>query len=367
MSDLPVNHSTSHSSGSHSGPTNHLSSLLNIWYLQKDEFEWVLATIIETDGSSYRKPGAIMFINSLGQYYGLLSGGCLEADIMRQAGKCLASGTNQIIQYDMRDEDDFAWKLGIGCGGMVRILLQPLSKDNRYLELETLRQNLLENRVCYYLQQVNSDAPQNSCELEKQPSWEVNRLSDSGSLFVSEQKPVIRMGVFGGGIDARPLVSMAKTLGWHVTVYDERLGYAKQSFFSQADEIVREKYDELAEHHSLKQLSAIVLMNHNIVLDAKSLELAQGSSASYVGMLGPGHRTERVFNELRVSRSEITKPLHNPIGLALGGELPESIALSMLSEIHASLHSSNEQGSDKRSADGRSLSDWAGSSMQAAQ
>ena len=74
--------------------TNHLSSLLNTWFPQKDQLDWVLATIIETDGSSYRKPGAMMFINSLGQYYGLVSGGCLEADIMRHARMCMASGKN---------------------------------------------------------------------------------------------------------------------------------------------------------------------------------------------------------------------------------------------------------------------------------
>jgi xanthine/CO dehydrogenase XdhC/CoxF family maturation factor len=341
--------------------TNHLSSLLETWHAQKDDLDWVLATIIETDGSSYRKPGAIMFINSLGQYFGLLSGGCLEADIMRQARKCLASGKNQIIQYDMRDEDDLAWKLGIGCGGMVSILLQPLSTQNNYLELLQLRESLLNNKVCFYLQEVHQSEPQNQCLFAKDAGWTINRLNQSGSntTFISEQKPVIRLGIFGGGIDSKPLVAMAKTLGWHVTVFDERLGYAKESFFSQADAIVREKYDELTEHPSLQQLSAIVLMNHNIVLDAKSLQLAQVSSASYIGMLGPDHRTERVYNELKTSElkinelqipeSDIGKPLFNPVGLALGGELPESIALSILSEIHAVLHNSAA----------KSLSNWA--------
>jgi len=331
--------------------TNHLSSLLDIWYEQKDSLEWVLATIIETDGSSYRKPGAIMFINSLGQYFGLLSGGCLEADIMRQARKCLDSGNNQVIQYDMRDEDDIAWKLGIGCGGMVRILLQPLSKENDYLELLVLKQYLEQNRTCYYTQPVTEGRAKNHCTLDKQPEWLINQLNHGAeqTVFVSEQQPVVRLAVFGGGIDARPLVSMAKQLGWHITLFDERLGYAKDSFFTDADEIIRDKYGQLSEHPTLKQLSAIVIMNHNIVLDAKALQLAQLSSASYVGMLGPGHRTERVYNELSMPISQLSKPLHNPVGLALGGELPESLALSMLSEIHAHLYQ----------ASATSYSEWA--------
>lgn len=325
--------------------TNHLSSLLNIWHDQKDELEWVLATIIETDGSSYRKPGAIMLINSLGQYFGLLSGGCLEADIMRQARKSLSSGLNQIIQYDMRDEDDLAWKLGIGCGGMVRILLQPLSHQNNYLELLTLKTHLENNQVCYYLQNISSDTPENQCAIAKDSTWSVNKLNDFGSknVFISQQRPVIRIGVFGGGIDAKPLVSIANNLGWHITLFDERLGYAKPHFFPDADDIIRDKYDELGGHCVLQQLAAIVIMNHNIVLDAKALQLAQMSTAKYVGMLGPGHRTERVYKELTIAKDELVKPLYNPVGLALGGELPESIALSMLSEIHAVLHEANGQ------------------------
>jgi xanthine dehydrogenase accessory factor len=114
--------------------------LLNNWYEQRDELEWVIATIIGTEGSSYRKPGAMMMINSLGQYHGLISGGCLESDIMRQSRQCWMSGKNIIIQYDMREEEDITWQLGIGCGGLVRILLQPVSADNAYLKLIELRE-----------------------------------------------------------------------------------------------------------------------------------------------------------------------------------------------------------------------------------
>lgn len=326
---------------------NHLTSLLNIWFPQKDELEWVLATIIETDGSSYRKPGAIMFINSLGQYHGLLSGGCLEADIMRQARKCWDSGKSHIIQYDMRDEDDIAWKLGIGCGGMVRILLQPVTEQNDYLELRTLKTQLENNQRCFYLLQAEEKEPQNRCltQIPHEADWSMNRLNtlDDDNWFVSEQNPVIRLGIFGGGIDAIPLANIAKQLGWHVTLFDERLGYAKQSFFESVDSIIRDKLDDLHNHPVLQQFSAIVLMNHNVTMDAKSLLLSQSSSARYVGMLGPRHRTERVFKELNTSDSQLSKPLHNPIGFDIGGELPESIALSMLSEIHAVLHGASGQ------------------------
>lgn len=321
--------------------TNHISSLLDFWEPQKDQLHWVLATIIETDGSSYRKPGAIMFINSLGQYYGLLSGGCLEADIMRQARKCWDSGKSQIIQYDMRDEDDIAWKLGIGCGGMVRILLQPVNAQNDYLALPSLRTRLHSNQTSYYLQLISDTDTANQCLMAPPEQYSAidNRLIniEGQSYFLSVQYPVVRLAIFGGGIDAIPLAKMAKQLGWYVTVFDERLGYAKQSFFADVDIINREKFKNLQEHCLQEQFSAIVIMNHNVVLDAQALLLSQTTNARYIGMLGPGHRTERVFDEAKITERDLTQPLFNPIGVDIGGELPESIALSILSEIHATL------------------------------
>ena len=321
--------------------TNHLSSLLDLWEPQKDQLNWVLATIIETDGSSYRKPGAIMLINSLGQYFGLLSGGCLEADIMRQASKCWDDGASRIIQYDMRDEDDIAWQLGIGCGGMVRILLQPITAQNDYLSLLTLGRQLQENQTSFYVQLISNSKTDNQCLSEPPSGFDglTSGVFHRGErhYFVSVQQPVIRLAIFGGGIDAIPLANMAKQLGWHVTVFDERLGYAKQRFFAEADVINRIKLSELDAQVQLKQCAAIIIMNHNITMDAQALSISHNSSARYVGMLGPRHRTERVYKEAGIDPKQLKSPLYNPVGLDLGGELPESIALSILSEVHAAL------------------------------
>ena len=124
---------------------NHFQQILKIWFPERDNHNWVLASIVGTEGSSYRKIGAQMLINDLGQYFGLLSGGCLESDIMVQARRCWDSNHNRIIQYDMREEEDLAWKLGIGCGGLVRILLQPVHALNGYLSLDTVLAMLTKN------------------------------------------------------------------------------------------------------------------------------------------------------------------------------------------------------------------------------
>lgn len=317
--------------------SNHICALLSKWQSEPD-LEWVLATIIETDGSSYRKTGAMMLINSLGQYHGLLSGGCLEADIMLQARKCLASGNSKIIKYDMRDDEDIAWQLGIGCGGMVQILLQPIQAQNCFLSLIELKQKLEAGETVYYQQSLTTTAPENKVLTQEQ--WQTQFAAtgkQKRAYFVSEQKPLVRLAVFGGGVDAQPLVAMAATLGWQVTLFDSRMGYAKDHYFPSVAQIERSAYETL-DRQVLDAFDATVLMNHNMKMDAASLKLAFSSRTRFVGLLGPRHRTEKVLAEAGLTHSDINKPLASPIGLNVGGELPESIALSILSQIHAFLY-----------------------------
>ncbi len=332
---------------------NHFQQILNIWHPKKDEHNWVLATIVGTEGSSYRKMGAQMLINDLGQYFGLLSGGCLESDIMNQARRCWEKCENRIIQYDMREEEDLAWKLGIGCGGLVRILLQPVDAQNRYLELDKVFSILNQNGSCEYVQKVSEGQPLNQCnslDAINNHSVELNEADDASQLKQT-LRPPFHLAIYGGGVDARPVVDLASSVGWKVTLIDPRTTYARKEHFSNANHIVKTPLQEIEqeiENHSwLKNVDAAVLMNHNIELDAQALLLTQRSSARYLGILGPIHRTDRIFQHAKIKRSDVIIPLANPIGLRLGGELPESIALSMISEIHAFLEN----------ADGRSISD----------
>ena len=341
---------------------NRLNQLLKQWQGSKNSQKWVLATIIETDGSSYRKAGAMMMINDLGQYFGLLSGGCLESDIMLQARRCWDSRRNRIVEYDMREEEDLAWKLGIGCGGMVRILLQPVDEANQYLQLDSLYALLENNQTAEYCQVINEQAPLNT--LKKLTSKQVNpeqltpEQATSSQLALKEAdidgdnetqqvvfkqylKPAPHLAVFGGGVDARPVVSIATQLGWQVTLVDPRTSYARNGHFDNSVNVVRDAIESLEQSQWLQQIDMVIIMTHNITLDAKSLALAQKSSAKYVGMLGPIHRTDRVLDLIPTTREKLVKPLANPVGLRLGGELPESIALSMLSEAHAFIEQQN--------------------------
>jgi xanthine dehydrogenase accessory factor len=161
------------------------------------------------------------------------------------------------------------------------------------------------------------------------------------SIFVQQLSPAPLLAVFGAGVDAKPVVAIAAELGWQVLLIDPRVGYAKSEFFTKSSQIIRQPFDELQNAFWLDQIDVALVLTYNIKLDAAAIKLVQSSTAKYVGLLGPIHRTDRVLDIAKLSRNDLTKSLANPVGLRLGGELPESIALSMLSEAHAALENAD--------------------------
>ncbi|GAC14864.1 XdhC family protein [Aliiglaciecola lipolytica] len=322
---------------------NTLSAILSKWFEKKDTCQWVLATIFETQGSSYRKPGAHMLINDLGEYHGLLSGGCLESDIMLQSRKCWDNGQGRIVEYDMTEEEDLAWKLGIGCGGLVKILLQPISAQNDYLNLDKVYSRINHNGHCRYAQAISSGIPQVEFDdLSRDVTKKTHLVDRSGQLYLEQILcPPVNLCVFGAGVDARPVVNFAVNLGWRVTLVDPRTSHGRRQYFDGVQQIIKQPMKSLVENaHELtwlKETDAIIIMSHNLSIDAQAVLLSAKSKAKYVGMLGPIHRTQRVFVLVDLDRRDYPIPFANPIGLRLGGELPESIALSMVSEVHCFL------------------------------
>lgn len=338
---------------------NRLSQILTSWAPQKDELQWVLGTIIETCGPSYRKAGAMMLINSLGQWQGLLSGGCLESDIMRQAREVMDSGRAKIITYDMQDEDDLSWQLGIGCGGMVKILLQAVDQENDYLFLPQILDALNQGQECVYFLAIHEGfSSGNTLYIDSEHQYgdridtlyivrpgELNRPEQLNDLdppgLLLPIKPDPRLVIFGGGVDSRPLVNMAAELGWHIELVDPRPAYARPQHFSRATVIHRIHPSDCGSTEWLQQADAAMIMNHNIELDAACLSALKHSKVRYLGLLGPNSRKERVLQTAQLDSTELPAPISGPAGLNLGGELPESIALSILAEIHAVLESCN--------------------------
>jgi xanthine dehydrogenase accessory factor len=209
---------------------NHLTELLKHWHPLRDEHLWVLATVYKTLGPCYRRAGAMMLFNDLGQQFGLLSGGCLEADIQRQAARVMQSKQTLTVSYDGGDEDDIAFQLGIGCGGTVHIVLQPIVAELNYLHLTEVHEQLSQGGMGLYSQLITTGGTVEN-------HWETSQLSndrstqrsspeliekDNQTWLLTNLSPPPHLLVIGAGVDAQPVVQMAKTLGWTVTLWDSR-------------------------------------------------------------------------------------------------------------------------------------------------
>lgn len=343
---------------------NDFPQLLKLWSASQsagDGESWVLGTVYKTEGPCYRKAGATMLFNSLGQQFGLLSGGCLESDIQRYAKQVMASGEPTTICYDGSDEDDISFQFGIGCGGTVHILLQPLTAQNNYLQLHKLAESLAARQSSIYLQRIdtqsaecqlllesdqnNSQYMQIAAELGSKKSRLLTLKAPAGSCdyLATRISPPIHLLVVGGGVDARPLVSLARILGWEVSVCDPRPANARREHFMDAANILDCAIAKLADHSLFDSFNAAVIMSHNLPMDAEALRILQGSCVDYLALLGPESRKAVVIELASLSAATFRIPVAGPAGLNLGGELPESLALSILSQCHAVLHSADAQ------------------------
>lgn len=326
----------------------HFQNILSQWIADKDNTEWVLAAVYQTVGSSYRKAGAFMMFSGDGRKLGLVSGGCLESDIQKHAKHVTQVGQSKTIRYDGDDEDDLSFQLGIGCGGVVDIVLHPVSIANNYLELETLYRTLCNGQSANY-SLLLSRSNRNTQAIVEVKNTDENYFDDKSRLqvidgeqwLISSVTPAIHLLVCGGGYDARPLVAMAAQLSWKVSVWDPRPANARHSYFPAAENHLHFDEDALAAFVDENEIDAAILMTHSISLDAKALKSVIGKPLQYVALLGPEHRKMQVFEVAGVSWQQSSNQVAGPAGLDIGGRLPESIALSILAECHAVLASRN--------------------------
>jgi xanthine dehydrogenase accessory factor len=327
-----------------------------------------LAVVVYTTGSTYRKPGALMLIATDGEYAGLLSGGCLESDLHEHALEVMASGKAKLITYDTGGGDDLLWGLGVGCEGTMQILLLRAGPQNGWQPLDLFvaaHQRHERVAAAIVVSSPDSALPPGSVILSEGQSGgapvplplqdgiqallaralETRRPSALGSgsealrvLAVPLALPP-RLLLLGGGPDALPLVDFAARLSWRITVYDHRPAYAKSSRFPQAEQVVSGRPEDLTQSVDLNRFDAAIVMSHHLPSDLAYLRILSTSSIPYVGLLGPPNRREKLLGELGVEGAEgLNGRLRSPIGLNIGGRAPESIALSIVAEIHARLH-----------------------------
>lgn len=310
----------------------------------------VLATLLNTQGSSYRKAGAQMLFAADTQV-GLLSGGCLESDLREHATRVFRNGAAQRVRYDMRHADDELYGLGSGCQGALDIFLQRVDAANDWQPLAYLSEQWRQHRVARLALVIQAAAgvaagsvvelastaisgidPQ---ELHAAPGNSLLRRGQS-EVFVLQVSARPQILILGGGVDARPLAQLCAFMGWHGTVYDHRAAYASSEHFPRA-EIIHAPAAQLTRCLASRDFAAAVVMSHHLAADLDYLKQLADSAIPYLGLLGPPARRERLLKALGDMREKLSPRLHAPVGLNLGGGSPEAIALAIVAQIHQRL------------------------------
>jgi len=297
----------------------------------------VLATVVDLDGSSYRKPGVRMLILENEQMIGAVSGGCVEKDILRQASSVFKNGKSLMMTYDGRYR--------LGCEGVLYILLELFEPEIDFLNAF---QKCIENRndfkiESHYKKDEGSHSGLGSyIEFQKikYPASQKMALSEdrdkSLSVFVQIMPPCFKLMIFGAEHDAVQLCQFAALNGWEVSIITGPLESKTINNFPGATAFFSASPDTI-EIAKIDSETAIVLMSHNFANDLKFLIELKDSNPAYLGMLGPAHRREKLLTQLLEYCPEIEMGfldnIHGPAGLNIGAETPQEIAISILSEI----------------------------------
>lgn len=356
------------------------SALLDFFDRHRDDEALVLVTITGTEGSTYRKPGAMMLIAPDHKYVGLISGGCLEGDLLHHADTVFETGEPKQLTYDMHAGDDLVWGLGIGCDGIIHLLLQRLDPPEDFATLDWIASGLEAGDAVLFGLVTRSENPElppgmlglvdaagrraggeplaalcADLAADGWPRWRHREFDnpadgdgddaadiDSGlagtSVMVVNVPPQPRVLLCGGGPDAVPVARQFAALGWRCTIADHRPAFARPERFPHDCRVVLTRPAQLHEHVDLGALDAAVIMSHHLENDAGYLRVlapaANAGTLRYLGVLGPTARRDR----LRDMAECEGLPVRGPVGLDIGAELPEGIALSIAAEIHAVLN-----------------------------
>jgi xanthine/CO dehydrogenase XdhC/CoxF family maturation factor len=294
-----------------------------------------IATVIRIDGSSYRRPGAKFLIEDDGRTLGAVSGGCLEADVREVARRVIRTGTPELLHYDTGADDRTVWGLGLGCNGSVDIFVQRATDAPT---LESLRE--MRDRISRGLGFAVHT-------IVKGPAEDVGRcrvvdflalgrptgLQADGARtqFFDVLVPAPELFVCGAGDDSRPLASYAWDAGFAVTVLDHRETFLTPDRFPAATR-VHQRPDAGVERLNPDSHDCAVIKTHSFAHDRDWLSAFLQSPVRYIGLLGPRARAEKILKQLGASRD---RRVFAPVGLNVGADGPEQIAVSIVGELLA--------------------------------
>lgn len=328
-----------------------------------------LATVVQVDGSSYRRAGARMLITEDGMLTGAISGGCLEGDALRKALMVILRQTSLLVTYDTSDEEDAVMGLGLGCNGVIQVLIEPLDAQQQNNPIQLLKAIAGKRRnasvvTLFCLTDKKNQQP-GTCLITTEaaklyssyiPLKELltaeaaNVLHNKQSSFRNYQygdqlltaftefiPPAVSLIIAGAGNDVKPLAAIAAIIGFTTTIIDGRPAYAKKERFPASCSVLLAKPEEVLEQVNIDDRTAVVLMTHNYNYDLSMLRLLVQQKIKYIGMLGPAKKLERMINELAAAgiglSPEQRANIYSPVGLNIGAETAAEIALSVIAEI----------------------------------
>jgi xanthine dehydrogenase accessory factor len=354
--------------------------------LRAEQMPYLVATVVEVTGSSYRRPGARMIIGEDGSIAGSISAGCLESALVRTAWWRTRSEGAVLVRYDSTsDDDELGWGSGFGCNGVVEVLLeraQPVrdaALDFLFTTTESERRGALitvfrssvgtvpvGSRACMTADGATAflgNAAWGRLWGEEEQLLAAHVLhggrpqtlvlmSDEGSLNVLMESvvPPPRLFICGEGPDAVPLARFACELGWSVVIWASEPRWLSRERFHGLGELSTGTARQLRAAVDASVRAAVVVLSHRFERDRDLVEGLLGSKASYVGVLGPRARTARLLAEINVQAAALDAlgSIRAPIGLDIGAETPSEIALSVLAEIQAALSGASAEPLSRR-------------------
>lgn len=276
-----------------------------------------LAVVIATRGSSYRKAGALALLCDDGLVAGCISGGCLEQDLIAKAHDARRLGLPCVHRFDTRSDEDRWFGSQTGCRGEIDILLVPADADGTHSLLAALQA---------------ADAAQQTLWLDAATPVAVrwSLQMQAGALAL---RPSPRLLLLGGGPEAPPLLTLARTLGWYTTVVEHRERYLAGGRLGAADLIIAERPSAALRRGFDTRFDAVLCMTHLYEEDRQCLNLLALAPPVFVGVVGPAQRRDELLAELGADAAAALAHLKGPVGLMLGAHGPEAMALAIMAQL----------------------------------
>lgn len=293
-----------------------------VMHIKDNDCPAVLASLVGVEGHSYRKEGAVMLFFE-GGVIGSLSPGCLESDLQLRTEELWASGKPETVEYDMLSPDDFAWGEAVGCGGKIKVVLEPVKGELREA-LVAAHDRMEEGESLILSRKI---APQGySYTLECTPVEGQAAARMHSDIFSTLLEPKPRLVIFGGGLDAAPIAALAVRVGFRIVVADWREGSLRNEFPG-AERLICPP-GEAVDRLSIGSNDYVLICSHQSQRDREFLEKLISAKPKYIGIIGSAARINLLMEGLPIPQA-----LHAPVGIAIGGEGPEEIAVSIVAEM----------------------------------